>query len=54
MTPEPVTPEPAPATVRLWQAGGRDVVPADELRTTLDHDPGLMLVATGPRASTCW
>ena len=34
-----------PAVVTVWRAAGRDVPPEDELRTTLTHGPGLMLVA---------
>lgn len=34
-----------PAAARLWQATGRDSVPEVELRATLKHGPGLMLVA---------
>lgn len=35
-----------PATARLWQATGRDALAEVELRATLKHGPGLMLVAT--------
>jgi ribosomal protein S18 acetylase RimI-like enzyme len=34
-----------PAVAGIWRAAGRDVLPEDELRTTLAHEPGLMLVA---------
>ncbi|MGI4895465.1 MAG: GNAT family N-acetyltransferase [Janthinobacterium lividum] len=38
-----------PATARLWLSTGRDVMPEDELRATLEHGPDLMLVAAHPR-----
>lgn len=34
-----------PAVAAVWRAAGRDVLPEDELRTTLDHGHGLLLVA---------
>lgn len=38
-----------PAVCALWQATARDELPEDELRTTLHHGPGLMLVAEEPQ-----
>ena len=34
-----------PGVAAVWRSAGRDVLPEDELRTTLAHGPGLMLVA---------
>lgn len=34
-----------PATARLWQATGLDVMAEDELRGALEHGPDLLLVA---------
>jgi len=34
------------AVVELWRATGVEVLPEGELRATLDHGPGLLLVAT--------
>jgi len=39
-----------PATAQLWQVTGRDAVSEQELRTTLEHGPDLMLVAGVPGA----
>jgi ribosomal protein S18 acetylase RimI-like enzyme len=34
-----------PAAADLWRAAGRNVLPENELRSTLAHNPGLMLLA---------